>query len=176
MSRLGDSMPPEIKEACTLVAGGAYRQEHQFREGEKVKPRFFFIINKLPDNDDTLIIVTATTKIKKHVARWPRNVLVIVEPSEYDEFTKKSLINCSLAMKRPKAELIQEIRQNKAGPLARLPEAVLEKIRKAVAVATTLSPKDKRLVLGAEEPGDAHLVSAKAPKATPADENPPRTP
>ena len=85
-------LPPEIVAKQIVVSGGAYRKYHKYgTETKGSKYRFFFILNKTPENDEKLIIVTSTTQITKRCKERFHKVLVRIGPDEYNSFDEDSL-------------------------------------------------------------------------------------
>ena len=147
--RLLNSFPPERVKKAILVPGGAFRKKHEFKdEGEK--KRFFFILNKSPEKDDRLIIVYATTKIKKRKKHRPSEVLVEITTDEYPSLEKRSVIDCESYVIWRRLVIEDEINKYKVEPLQPLPASILERLRNAISFSRTLAPVDKRLVLEEE--------------------------
>ena len=149
MARLLDSFPPERIKKTILIRGGAFKKKHEFtNEGEK--NRFFFILNKCPQEDDRLIIVTATTRIRKRKKHRPSEVLVEVTPKEYASLAERSIIDCESCVVWRRTKLEEEVDECRIEPLQQLPKSILERICNAISCSKTLPPVDKRLVLEEE--------------------------
>ena len=148
--RLGSRMPPELVQRHLFVQGGAFRRDWQFAD-EGVKWRYFFILNKSPATDDKLLIVTATTKVGKTVRRFGR-AAVVVNPKEYDSLEKESAINCAMPEEKTKKEIMDAITRGNIIVISPLPQSVTARILKAVETVTTISPKNKALILGEDDP------------------------
>ena len=148
--RLGHRMPPNLVKGIVLVPGGAFRRHWEYgAEGKKW--RYFFILNRAPETDDHLVIVTATTQIEKAFKCFCHKALVTVDPKEYPSLERRSVINCSLPEEKTKEELIRAIERGEVCCLAPLPDSILAKVRKAIETATTVTPRLKRLVLGEDD-------------------------
>jgi len=144
--RGGEGLPPDVIAQKILVPGGAFRMRHEFHsEGEK--NRFFFVLNKNPQIDNVILLVTATSKIKEHKAKWPPNVLVEIGPFEYQELEVLSIVNCETARAFQKKDVQRWVSERKIVPLRPLPKAVLARLRTAIAQCKVLAPVDKQLVL-----------------------------
>lgn len=144
-------LPPEIVAKQVTVPGGAYRKFHEYgTEGGGPKPRFFFILNKSPENDKDLIIVTSTTQISSRYKARYYKVLVRVSPNEYNSLPEESLIDCNSAEKIPKGNIVNWIKDQKITPLPPLPDSVLNRLRDAIKHSSNLNTKEKRLVLGSD--------------------------
>ena len=116
--------------------------------GEGLKNRFFFVLNLSPQNDNDLVIVTATTKIKGREACRRPEVLVKLSRKEYHELDADSVIDCESAEPWPKATLLKSIGGKNVQPLSPLPPPVMRRIADAVLACKTLSTVTKRMVLG----------------------------
>ncbi len=104
-------LPPEIDAKRVIVPGGAYRKLHGYgTETKGPQRRFFFILNKNPENDKDLIVVTSTLqKTSRRRARYYK-VLVTVSPNEYNSLPEESLIDCNSAEKIPKSNIVNWIK------------------------------------------------------------------
>jgi hypothetical protein len=152
---LRNSFPPEFISKQILVSGGAFRKHHEFRnEGEK--KRFFFVLNKNPEQDDVILLVTASTKIKELKLKYKDrpDVLVEISPSEYQPLEQPSIVNCEAARAYLKSHIQQFIDNGEIDPLQPLPPKIVEKLHNAIAKCKVIPPEDKRLVLGEEKTTD----------------------
>jgi len=150
-------LPPEIVEKQIIVSGGAYRKLHEYgTETKGPKRRYFFILNKNPDNDKDLIVVSSTTQITSRYKARYHKVLVRIGPKEYDSLPEESLIDCDSAEKVSKSDIVDWIRKQKITPLPPLPDSVLNQLRNAIKHASTLNAKGKRLVLGSDLDIEGH--------------------
>ena len=142
-------LPPEIVAKQIIVSGGAYRKVHEYgTETKGPQRRYFFILNKNPENDKDLIVVTSTLqKTSRRKARYYK-VLVTVGPNEYNSLPEESLIDCNSAEKISKSDIVNWIKDQKITPLPPLPNSVLNRLRDAIKHSSTLNTKEKRLVLG----------------------------
>ena len=116
MEHLLDSFPPERIKKAIFISGGAFRTEHEFKS-EGGKKRFFFILNKCPEKDDRLVIVYATTQIKKRKKHRPSEVLLEISPSEYSPLRKNSIIDCESYVIWRRSKLEGEIDEHRVEPL-----------------------------------------------------------
>jgi len=148
--RLGSRMPPELVQKHLLVQGGAFRRNWEFRN-EGIKWRYFFILNKFPAADDRLLIVTASTKVQKNVRLFGPAVIV-VNSKEYDSLEQESAINCAMPEEKDKQEIIDAITNGDIHVISPLPESVLARILKVVETVSTITPKNKALILGQVDP------------------------
>jgi len=143
---LGSRMPPSFVQKHLFVQGGAFRRNWEFKQ-EGIKWRHFFILNKFPEIDDKLLIVTATTKVEKTIRKFGPAV-VVVRPSEYPSLEQESAINCAMPEEKAKQEILDDIQRGHIHVHEPMPESVLKKILRAVETVTTITPKNKTLILG----------------------------
>jgi len=148
--RLGSRMPPDFVQKHLMVQGGAFRRNWEFKN-EGTKWRYFFILNKSPVEDDRLLIVTATTKVQKTVRLFGPAV-VVVNPREYASLEQESAINPAMPQEKTKQEIIDAITRRAIHVIVPLPESVLARVLKAVETVTTITPKNKVLILGQVDP------------------------
>lgn len=146
------AFPPDIVFKHIMVPGGAFREKWEFGS-EDTKFRYFFIINACPSRDPELVLVTATTQIRKRQRYRAANphVLVHIDPTLYSAREGPSVIDCASAIVRPVQNVRAAIEKHEVQPLPALPSHVLERIRHAVRAAKTLEPRIKRLVLPDDE-------------------------
>ena len=128
--------------------GAAFRAPWQFGTDPKPKFRFFFVLNKNPQDDDDIVVVTTTTKIEKRYKNRFYKVLVNITAEDYKELSESSVVDCASAFTISKANIIEMIADNKIQLISKLPEEIFEKIKAAIESSKTLKPKIKRLVLG----------------------------
>ena len=151
VENLSDSFPPEFISKHIFVPGGAFRKYHEFRdEGEK--NRFFFVLNKNPQQDNVILLATASTKIEKLVHRYQDRpeVLVAIKHCDYEPLPELSIIDCEAARAWPKSYIQQAIDNHEIELLQPLSSDILEKLRYAISKCKVIPPEDKRLVLGEE--------------------------
>lgn len=139
-------LPRELVYQHIIVPGGAFRSI--IEKGGKY--RYYFVLNQNPKNDKAILIVTATTKIGEHKSKYPHEVLVKISPTEYKPLEQKSLVNCEFARVYLKTKLLKSITEGKFEVLEKLPEAILQKLRNALAECRNVAPIDKQLALGEE--------------------------
>jgi len=151
MQELWKKFPPSTIQNHVLKPGGAFRKEYEY-EDEGEKPRYFFILNRSPEQDKQLVIVTATTRIepRKKARESDPKVLVEIKPHEYGVLKRRSVVDCASAKLWEKKKLMDDMEEKRIEPLERLPKDILEKMRFAIRRAKTLPRETKRLVLGDE--------------------------
>lgn len=128
-------MPPDLPFALqlTLRPGTVYYFEH--RGIHSNEPHFFTVINADPRSSNVLIMAVGSSQIDKVQARrknLPPETLVIVDPSEYPDFSKPTVIDCNQVFELSLEELVQKFKTKELRHHRDLPKAVLEKIWRGV--------------------------------------------
>lgn len=128
--------------------GGAFRMMHRFPTDDRPKYRYFFVLNRSPQTDKTILLSTTTTQLEKRRCVRPPEVLVSIMPSDYESLEKPSLIDCESVIPILADELRAKVTEKEVMPLPALPDEVMIRIHKGIAHAKTLTPRMKRLVFG----------------------------
>ena len=134
-----------------LQPGGAFRCPQRFPSDPKPKNRYFFILNRDPERDEEIVLVTPTTQgQRRREARGKAGEASIVDlsPQEYSALEVPSTVDCNSAEVWTKAELGRRIAAREASILDPLPETMLKRLREAVLCSRLIEPRIKRLVLG----------------------------
>ncbi|OXU14699.1 hypothetical protein [Sedimentisphaera salicampi] len=143
----------DLPESLTIdkilnTPGAAFRAVLQ-EENEKF--RFYFIVNLDPQNQDRLLMLTATSRIESVRNKFPEEVLVLIKKSDFPNLERDSLINCEMARVKLKKQLRKSLLKAKENGkllfLDPLPESLLLKVRSAIAKCKTIPPIDKKLAV-----------------------------
>jgi hypothetical protein len=124
-------MPPDLplELNLTLRSGTVYYFEH--RGIHSTEPHFFAVINADPRSNNVLIMAVGSSQIEKVQARrknLPPETLVIVDSSEYPDFSKPTVIDCNQVFELSREELVQKFKTKELRYHKDLPKSVLEKI------------------------------------------------
>ena len=124
-------MPPDLpfELQLTLRSGTVYYFEH--RGIHSTEPHFFAVINADPHSSNVLIMAVGSSQIDKVKARrknLPPETVVIVDPSEYPDFSKPTVIDCNQVFELSRNELVQKFKAKELRHHRDLPKSVLEKI------------------------------------------------
>jgi hypothetical protein len=120
-------LPFELQ--LTLRSGTVYYFEH--RGICSPEPHFFTVINADPRSSNLLIMAVGSSQIDKVQARrknLPPETLVIVDPSEYPDFSKPTVIDCNQVFELSREELVQKFKTKELRHHQDLPKSVLKKI------------------------------------------------
>lgn len=123
----GPDIPFERR--LSLRSGTVYYFTH--RGIYSAEPHYFAVINADPISSHVLIMAVGSSQISKVQDRrkgLPPETLVIVDPSEYPDFTKPTVIDCNQVFELTHEELAQKFRTRELRHHHDLPKAVLEKI------------------------------------------------
>lgn len=145
----GDAVHPPSVLRAVLVPGGAFRALYECLD-EGPKNRFFFVANREPANDQTIILFSPTTQIEKrrsHHRHRADLVLVPLDSTVYPDVTSPCVIDCESWIKRKRAVFEEQALAGLYSPRTPLPLRLLAKIRAGVSASRTLSPAEKRLIL-----------------------------
>jgi len=138
-------LPVQLR--LTLRSGTVYYFEH--RGLSSVEPHYFAVINADPQANKVLIMAVGSSQVAKVQERrkgLPRETLVIVEPSEYPDFSKPTVIDCNQVFELSKEELIQKFKAREIRYHKDLPEAVLKRIWQGVRVSPRVDETHKNLI------------------------------
>jgi len=143
-------MPPQWNESLmrlTLRGGSVYYLQHHSLTSPE--PHYFVILNLDPQGDKFLVVLVASSKVEK-VKRINKNLpattLVEIEPSEYNEFNKPSIINCNHYFRFSRQELLQKLQQNIAHEKSPVPTDLLKKLRAGIVASPLVEAEIKDMV------------------------------
>ena len=142
MSKLGDQFPDKVRLAPLEKRGAVFRM----LDRQSGKSRFFFILNRDPSADDSLLVVTCTSQIGDNLRRFGKDAVEIITPEEYPPLSMPSLITFKSIHRFAKERLAARV-TDWCDPL---PETVLKRLQNAVSKSRVVSRRDKRTILGEE--------------------------
>lgn len=138
-------LPFELK--LTLRPGTVYYFEH--RAVYSGEPHFFVILNAEPRSSNVLIMTIGSSQVSKVQGRrknLPPETLVIVDPADYPDFSKQSIIDCNQVFELSREELVEKFKTKGLRHHRDLPEAVLEKIWHGVRTSPRVDEVHKQLL------------------------------
>lgn len=141
--------PPDLPAQLrlTLRSGTVYYFDH--RQLSAIEPRFFIVINADPLLGNVLIMTVGSSQITKVQERrkgLPPETLVIVNPAEYSDFSKQTVIDCNQVFELSKEELIQKINAREIRYHKDLPEEILKRIWRGVRLSPRVDESHKSLL------------------------------
>lgn len=120
-------LPFELQ--LTLRPGTVYYFKHRAVYSDE--PHYFAVINEDPRSDHVLLMAIASSqldRVKQRRKQFPPETLVIIDESEYADFTKPTIIDCNQIFELSRAELIQKLAAKELRSHQDLPKDILHKI------------------------------------------------
>lgn len=141
--------PPDLpfELQLTLRSGTVYYFEH--RGVYSNEPHFFAVINADPLSSNVLIMTIGSSRVSKVQDRrkgLPPETLVIVDPSEYPDFTKPTIIDCNQVFELSKEELVQKFKTKNLRHHRDLPKTILDKIWEGVRTSPRVDEAHKQFL------------------------------
>lgn len=131
----------------TIRPGTVYYFQHRgLTSGE---PHYFAIINADPPKSRVIIMTVGSSQVDTLRARrknMPPETLVQVEPSQYPDFTKSTIIDCNQVFELSVEELVQKFNAKELRYHRDLPREVLEKIWRGVRASPRVDESHKNLI------------------------------
>ncbi|MEN8254743.1 MAG: hypothetical protein ABFR33_04655 [Verrucomicrobiota bacterium] len=142
-------MPPDLPFPLnlTLRSGTVYYFEH--RGLHSTEPHYFIVINANPQSDKLLIMTVGSSRVdnvRKRRHGLPDETLVIVDPSEYADFSKPTVIDCNQVFELSREELVQKFKTKQLRSHNDFPASVLEKIWQGVRISPRVDEVHKQLI------------------------------
>lgn len=113
-------------------------------------PHNFVLLNHNPSNEKKLIFVGATSQVanaKQLRQSEPPETLIVVQPTEYRDFTRETLFDCNDFIERTFAELLRLVQNERRVKLRdHIGDAVLRKLVKGVLASRLIPPRIKKEV------------------------------
>lgn len=131
----------------SLRAGTVYYFEHRCLSS--AEPHFFVVINADPQSSNVLIMTVGSSQIAKTQERrkdFPSETLVIVDPVEYSDFSKQTIVDCNQVFELSKEELIQKFNSRELRYHKDLPEKILKRIWLGVRLSPRVDEIHKNLI------------------------------
>ena len=143
-------MPPQWNDALlrlTLRGGAVYYLKH--RSMTSPEPHYFVVLNLDPIGDEFLVMLVASSKVENVIHRnrnLPKETLVRIDPAEYSEFSKPSIIDCNRYLRIGKQELLQKLQQQFAHEKSQMPTVILDKLRTGIAASPLIESEIKDMI------------------------------
>lgn len=140
-------IPPEIQIKSTLKPGSVYYFVDESLKSSE--PHYFIVLNYTPLEDHFLLLVCSSHQISK--VKWrninnPPSTLVEISPSEYDDFTKQSIIDCNSVFARSIQQLRKKLESGQLKLKSVMPTHLLEKLRKGALDSPKVAESLKRII------------------------------
>jgi len=134
-----------------IIQGGAFRKWHKFKYEPK-KRRYFIILNKNPEDDETLLTVTATTQIdsvydKAIKSNCSDNTLVEITNDDYDELPRNSIVDCNSITSLPKQTIIDGVLNQSIEVIIRPNDHIIQQLLAGVANSPTIEARHYKKII-----------------------------
>lgn len=123
---------PRINIRATIQPGSVYYYHDD--ELSSSDPHYFIVLNNNPTTDSALILVCSSSQVKSTLLTcgMRSHTLVQISPSEYQDFSRDSIVNCNSIFERSIGILQQKNDNGKLWEKSVLPAAILKKLQDAV--------------------------------------------
>ena len=127
-------VPPNVTIRATIRPGSVYyfRHEDFLRSSD---PHYFVVINIDPTIEQIILLVCASTKISKVVARsgnLPPQTLIKVKPSQYPGFPHTSIFDCNYFYPDSIENLVQRLASKQLELKPEMDIQLVEQLRQGV--------------------------------------------
>lgn len=137
-------LPLELR--LGLRAGSVFY--FQTRELTSEQPHFFVVVNRDPIGAKRVLLTIVTSKVEA-VRRRNRDrpeTFIEILPSDYDELTMNSAIDCNVVIEKPLAELADMVQRRQVRYHCDLPAEVFTKLKAAIAASPVVEDEVKELL------------------------------
>ncbi|MDD5701431.1 MAG: hypothetical protein PHU23_05205 [Dehalococcoidales bacterium] len=142
-------IPPEVVIKSTIKTGSVYYfPEETIHSAE---PHYFIVLNINPTDDTILILVCASSRVEKVKLRrrmCPPSTLVEVTPTEYEDFTVPSIIDCNYVLEKSITQLIEKLSTNKLRLKSEMDMSIVDRIRNGVKDSILIDRRIKQTLFG----------------------------
>jgi hypothetical protein len=131
----------------TLRSGTVYYFEH--RGLHSTEPHYFIVINANPQVDRVLIMAVGSSQVEKTRLRrqnMPDETLVVVDPTEYPDFSKQTVVDCNQVFELSRQELVQKFQAKELRSHQDFPAEVMDKIWQGVRISPRVDGVHKQLI------------------------------
>ncbi len=146
-------IPARIRILMGVKTGSVYYFEEESLSSDE--PHYFIVLNKNPRTDEILILVCASSQVEKRrqiikKLDFPEETLVAVSPSEYQLFTKETVVDCNRVFEKSAQSLIEKLEQNELKPCREsMSEEIIQRLIKGVSASNQVSGNVKKMLPGA---------------------------
>ncbi len=136
-------IPADIQILATIKTGSVFYFEEESLSSSE--PHFFVVLNKNPRTEEFLILVCASSQVKKRKEiadklGFPTETLVVISPSEYKLFKKQTVIDCNRAFEKTSQSLIGKLENEKLRVCTEMmPDEIIKKLIKGVLASSQIS-------------------------------------
>lgn len=137
-------LPWEIR--LTLRTGSVYYFVD--RGLNSPEPHYFIVINSDPIGQEVLVLNVITSQVEKVRQRRSSlpGTLVEIQPADYDELTKPSIVDCNNVFRRSLAELVEMTLHGAVVAKMQVPDGIIAALRAAVLASPMVEQDIKELL------------------------------
>jgi hypothetical protein len=140
-------IPIEIR--LSLRQGTVYYMAE--RGLSSLEPHCFVVLNQNPLGSKILLLLVASSQVEKAQKRvsrknLPTESLVVIDDSEYDDFSKESCIDCNKLFNKSLEELCAQWKKKEIRAHKDLPRELVKKLIEGVKASPLISEEDKALI------------------------------
>ncbi|MFH1370503.1 MAG: hypothetical protein ABII09_04375 [Planctomycetota bacterium] len=140
-------LPDKLKIHGILTQGGAFKAKLP----KDSYPRYYFILNRNPEADEKMVLLSSTTKFEEHRnCDGGNDVHIPLSRQDYDRFTQNCLVCCNRPQIVAKKTLEERLASQRYELLPALPAAVTARILRGIAKSNVVDTNVKKMVLGEE--------------------------
>lgn len=138
-------LPPQLR--LTLRSGTIFYFAH--RGLSSSESHYFVVLNASPLSSQLLVLAVASSQVDKVIKRragFPPETLVIVDPAEFKEFTRRTVIDCNQVFELSRDELVQKFVSKELRHHMDLPTTILERVWHGVHTSPRVDEIHKQLL------------------------------
>jgi len=137
-------LPLELR--LGLRAGSVFY--FQTRELTSEQPHFFVVVNGDPIGTKRVLLTIVTSKVEavRRRNRERPETFIEISPSDYDELTMNSAIDCNVVIEKPLAELAEMVRRRQVRYHRDLPAEIFTGLKAAIGASRVVEDEIKKLL------------------------------
>jgi hypothetical protein len=138
-------IPAHIRILASIRIGSVYYFKEESLSSEE--SHFFIVLNKDPRTEEFLILVCASSQVKKRQdigkkLGFPPESLVIVSPAEYPLFKKETVIDCNSVFEKTSQSLIDKLESGSLKVCTEImPAGIVQKLIQGVLMSWQVAEK-----------------------------------
>ena len=125
-------IPPELQIKSTIKPGSVYYFEEETLTSNEL--HYFIVINNKPIVDKIILLVCASSRIKKvkQTRRHLPKTLVEIKERDYPDFTKDSIVDCNFVLSKTIDEVVEKLSAGNLKLKSEMDISIVENLREAV--------------------------------------------
>lgn len=140
-------IPPEIQIRSAIRLGSVYYFTEESLHSPE--PHYFIVLNIDPHEDTVILLVCASSQIKKVLKRrrtCPNDTLIRITPTQYPGFKADSIIDCNNVFERTIDQIIDKLLNNKLRIKTEMNPQLVKQLRQGVLVSPLVENRIKSLL------------------------------